>query len=645
MNLVKRSLVRWCLAGSLATAFGAGSLAHAEDLRDAAPNDAFLVVYGMKNPERDYMKKHYAAVWKEVQNTRIVEQVLQLAQSKMAEGDAEQFIAVRDALTNALAPVEWAKLTDMSEMLYAQKIEGPTAVHLMMARIPDGGAESLKKGVNNLFDLAVGASGGELSVETETVAGVEMKHLKLPVQGPVQFQPAIGVKGDVFIFTTSIAYAQQGLELLANPSASSKFDDTRVVDALARLPKAEDSVAIFDGEMLSAQLAGIPEFINQVANGNPEAAHVSQIISEVLTQTEAFDYEVTVEYTEGYSNRTAAYGKFSENAGETVIGKMLVHQEDFDNWSQIVPQSATGFSVNSGLTLLPLYDWVVEKLPEMVPGSQEGLDQFEAIQNQFDVHVREDILEAFPGGSVSLAFAGAPGPMGAQGSKSVTMLRCSKPERVSELLHRAFNAISEIPEVQSQGLALKPAKGLEGFEAISANPLNMAGISPVIGFRDGWMVIGTHTDAVETALVTQGGEQPGWSETEKFKSFGLPVEGAVKSISYENTGESIRAIAMGLQQAGMFAPMMIQMAASQNPNGGNQEVMQTLQQAAALLPSIGRIVGKMDFMDSKLEVCQPGPEEGTWIKHSVTLVKPPVEEKPSEKSTGKASDTKAPRKK
>lgn len=647
MNLVKRSLVRWCLAGSLAGALGLVPVANAEDLRDAAPNDAYLVVYGMKNPERDYMKKHYEAVWAEVENTNIVEQTLQLVQSKLGEGDVEQFIAVREALTNALAPVEWAKLSDISEMIYAQKIEGPTAVHLMMARIPDGGAESLKTGVTNLFDLAVGASGGQLSVQTETVSGVEMKLLKLPMDGPVQFQPAIGVKGDVFIFTTSMAYAQQGLELLANPSASSKFDDTRVVDALSRLPKAEDAVAIFDGKTLAAQLQGVPEFITMAAQGRPEAVRVSGIIKEMLSQTEAFDYEVTVEYTEGYSNRSASYGKFSDNAGETVVGKMMMNQQNFENWSQMIPQTATGFSVNSGITMLPLYDWAMEKMPEMFPEAKPGLAQFEAIQNQFDVHLKEDILEAFPGGTVSIAFPGAPGPMGAQGSKSVMMVRCTKPERVNELLHRAFNAISEIPQVQSQGLALKPAKGLEGFEAITAQFMAMAGISPVFGFKDGWMVVGTHADAVETALVTQGGEQPGWSATEKFKSFGLPVDGAVDAISYENTGDSIRAMAAGLQQAGMIGPMMLGMAQAQSPNQGSadKEVLQTIQQAMGLLPSVGRIVGKMDYMDSTLNVTQAGPEEGTWIKRSVTLIKPPAEPKPAAKSTGSSSDTKAPRKK
>jgi hypothetical protein len=69
----------------------------ADDLRDAAPPGAFMAVYGKHNPERDYQKEHFKAVWEEVQKAKLHEKILQLIQSNMSEGDAEKFVAARDA--------------------------------------------------------------------------------------------------------------------------------------------------------------------------------------------------------------------------------------------------------------------------------------------------------------------------------------------------------------------------------------------------------------------------------------------------------------------------------------------------------------------------------------------------------------------
>ncbi len=610
-----------------------GLTAHAEDLRDAAPADAYLAIYAMANPERDYQKQHFEAVLKEINDTKIVEKVLQLVQSNMGEGDAEQFLAVRDAFRAALAPVEWDKLMKISETLVVQKTEGPTTLSVMMFRIPDGGAESLKTGIVNLFGLAAGASQGNVAVGSQTVAGVDMTVLELPKQMPFVLQPAVGVKGDLILLTTSLAFAQESLELLGNPSATSKFDDPRVVDALSHLPKAEDTIVVFDGKLMSEQLQSIPTFIETASGGNPEAARVAGMLSEVFNQTAAFDIEVTVEYTEGFQNRSSSFGRMSKSANETVLGQMFAGQKSFDKWSTLVPASATGFSLTSGANALPLYNWIVEEIPAAFPESQQGFDKFAAIQDQFDLHLKEDLLESFSGETVSVTMPGAPTPFG-KGSQSVTMMRCSNPDRIQELLHRAINALGEIPEVRSQGVGLKEAPGLDGFEQLTAQFFGMAGIQPVIGFRDGWMVMGTHAAAVETMFANQAGEGDSWSDSDRFKQFGMEITGPVSSMSYTNTGENIRNLSQGLQQAGMFAPMLIGMAQGQNSNGKGPD-LKVIQEVLGLLPSVARIIGKFDFIDATTSACQPGSEAETYVRQSVTLIMPPKPEKPSAASTAK----------
>ena len=132
----KRSICLWS-AGTLA-ACSIGAAGNAADLKEAAPNDSFIAVYHKHNPERDYMKSHYQEVLKTIQQTRLLDRSLQIIQNQIGEADAKQFIAVRDALTTALAPVEWEKLGQTTELMFAQRMQAPASQQLVLVRIPDG---------------------------------------------------------------------------------------------------------------------------------------------------------------------------------------------------------------------------------------------------------------------------------------------------------------------------------------------------------------------------------------------------------------------------------------------------------------------------------------------------------------------------
>ncbi len=610
---------------------------HAADLRDAAPPEAYMAIWGTKNPERDYLKAHEQAVWDEVAKSKIFEKTLQVAQSHMSDGDATQFLAIRTTLQDALAPVQWDKVANASEVMYAQKMEGPTSLHLVMVRIPDDGAESLRQGIENLFKLASDASQGKLPMVTEKVAGVELTYLQLPAEVPLTFQPAIGVKGDILIFTTSLSFAQAGLELLDNPSANSKFDDPRLVDALTRLPAPEDALFFFDGKQLMSQLHEIPQFITRMSNGEPDAARATGLMTELINQCSAFDYEVSVQYTEGFQQRTAAYGKLSENAGETVMGQMLMNQQPFENWKSLVPADTVGFSLNSGFTLLPLYDWAMKEIPARFPESKDGFEQFAALQNQHDIHVREDILQSFTGEFASVSI---PGPVTALGKRadSVMMLRCTESEHIEELIHRGINALEEIPQVRQQGVSFEEVPGHDGFLQLKANALAMAQMDPVMGFKDGWMILGSKVAAVEAVLATKNGEATTWADSDRFREFGLSIDGPVSSVSFTNTGENIRAMSQAMQQLGMMAPMIIGMMQGQ-AQGEGAEAFQVVQELSGLLPSVGRIIGKLDFYDATMTVTQPGPETNSWVRNSVTLIRPPAAPKDSGAAEADGKDT------
>jgi hypothetical protein len=586
----------------------------ADDLRDGAPSDVFLATYHRHNTERDYLNQHYAHVWETIEETQIIDRFVEAVRKQMSEDDIAQFEEVWGTLEEAVAPIQWEALSKCTESLYAQKMEMPTSQHLLLLRVPDEGAASFAEGITNLFNLAEEASEGEVTVETSTVGDATLTWLQPPAEVPIPFSPCVGVMGDIFIFSSRQELARESIGLLGDPSAESKFDDERLTEALTHLPEMEDGVTFFDGRALFSQLGGISTFIRQQAGNEPDAERVATLIDSLIDEIDAHDFEVTVEYTEGYQNRSASFGRLAARAKDTVLGQMVLNQELFEDWSRWVPENATSYSLSSGVNLHPLYEWAMTTIPEQFPEAQEGLDQFANLQNQYDIHLDEDLLQSFSGETVSITLpGGANTALGAAG-ESVSFMKCSNPDRVRELLHRLVDQLKQIPQVRD--LALEEVEELEGFEAITSSVLAPTGMQPIIGFHDGWMVIATSPAAVQTVLDTRASSGPTIADSEAFQRFDLAVEGPVSAISYSNVGEGTRQAAMAIQQMGAMLPLF---TAQLPPEAaGARDFL-------ALIPSVGRIIGTLDFFEEQLSVTQPGPDELSYIRHSVTLVRPPSE--------------------
>lgn len=595
------------------------SAAVADGLMEAAPNDAYLAIYSKHNPERDYQNAYYADIRQTVEDTKIVDKFFAAIQKQVPPDQFAQFEMIKNQLLQAVSPIDWDAAMDCSESLYIQTMEIPTTHHLVMAKMADGGAASVVEGLTNLLKFVEAASQGQVGMKESEIGGIQMFGLELPADVP--FNPIFGATDDgMFVFTSSPRLMEQCMALLADPSAASKFDDPRVATALKVLPQWEDSIVFFDGKKLFSELKGMRAFIEGVGAGNEEATRIAELMGTVFNEVDIADFELTVEYTDGYQNRAATYGAMRGGYQETAVGKMFVNQEKFDNWSSWVPESATSWSLNSGATLAPLYTFLMEVIPQTFPEAEQGIAQFEAIQDQYDVHLYDDILTAFSGESVSVSFPGPPSPFGGPTAKSATFLKCDKPERVQELIQRGFDIVLEIPAVKKQGVTLTPVDGMEGFQQLNVSFFAMLNVKPVFGFKDGWMVLASHADAVQTIELARGGEAATVETSEKFTAFSLPIEGPINSTSYVNTGQQTRDFAQGLQSIGTMLPMMMAMAGG----GNNGPDLSKASDFLNLLPDLGRIVAKFDFLDSTLSMSKPGPTDGTYIRESVTLIKPPA---------------------
>jgi len=599
----------------LASCAAAAEQGKSLDLRRAVPADVFMAAHGKHNPERDFQREYYKQVWETVQETEIIERAIKIVTDRVPAEDVEKAKSVLEELREAVAHVDGEAILNCSEVVYAQSFEFPAAEHLILMRLTPEAAADVEQAVKNLFGLAEKYSDGDLAVETVKEGDVVLTVLSLPEQAP--FRPAVACIDDVFLVSTSERLARRSLAMLAGGEGESKFDDPRLKEALARLPEPEDNLTFYDGKMQFSKLRDIGAFIRKVEPDNPQSERVAGLIELLVDELAILDYEVTVEFTEENRNCSAAYGKLVPGAHEKLLAKVLAHGQPFEHWDRWVPAGALSYSLAMGANLHPAYEWIMEVVEERIPEAKPTLEKFERLQSEHDVYLDRDILQAFTGEVVSITLPPAtPSPLG--GQDSFVALRCHKPERIRELLHRLVDRLQEIPAVEAQELKLVECEELEGFEVVSALVLSAFKARPVIGFRDGWMVFGSNAEVVEKVFDTKAGEGQTIAETEAFKQFNLKVEGPVAAISYTNLAENTRQVSALLNQVGFLVPMIIGMAGAK----ADSEDLEAIQEVLALLPSVAQIVAKFDFLEAQLSVTQAGDEPDSYTRRSAILVRP-----------------------
>ncbi len=344
------------------------------------------------------------------------------------------------------------------------------------------------------------------------------------------------------------------------------------------------------------------------------------MIEHVIDQCAIIDYVTTVEYTEDGQNRSAALGKLSEGYKDTLLGKALSQGEAFEDWQKWVPADATAYSLSTGVNCHVLYEGIMEYVRDKFPETHDALDKFDKMQDDVDVHLDADVLQSFSGESVSFT-------MPAEGSGSMTKAdnvyasKCEKPDKIRELLGRAVDGLKKFPAVDAQQLELKDCEDLEGFQEIHALALQMSGAKPVIGFKDGWMIVASSVAAAEKFLAVRAGEADSIADSNKFEKFNLKADGDVYAASYTDVGAGVRQAADTVDQLSMMLPMYLAMA-TQN---AKPEEKKLAEEALGLLPSVAKVIRKFDFFEDKASITREGPLPDSFLCESVMNIRQPEE--------------------
>jgi hypothetical protein len=133
-------------------------------------------------------------------------------------------------------------------------------------------------------------------------------------------------------------------------------------------------------------------------------------------------------------------------------------------------------------------------------------------------------------------------------------------------------------------------------------------------------MIGSNPECVQKILDARAGKTATIDSSEHFARFHLPVKGAVDSLSYTDLEKTVHHVADAIRKVGGVAPMVLAMAGAND----NAEELKPVVEALALLPSVANVVEKFDYYQANLTVIQAGPLPNSYLKQSVTLIRPPV---------------------
>jgi hypothetical protein len=594
------------------------------DIKHAAPPDAFLAVYAKHNPARDYQRQYYADALKTFQDEKIGERILKIITSTAPPDKLAAAKSKLEELQTALEPIDLKALADADEMVMIEVMQAPFNHVLVGVRLKPDAAAGCERGLVQAMQLASQWSEGKLVVDTSHMNAATVTTMALPPASP--FQPAVARLGDIVLVSTNVALLRTSVELLQNPTAKSKFDDPRLQEALTHLPKPDDSLVFLDGRKLFADLRGIGDFVRSHAGTDKDAQRVAHLLDRVIDEVSIIDYQVTVQYTEPGRNRKTTLGKLTDDYQSKLLGKALMSAQPLDKWQTWVPADATAFEMHTGANLHEIYDGIVKLVRDVFPESERAFEKLDAVQQQIGVNLDRDILQSFSGEAASVTLPITKGS--STGHDSVTALKCSNPDRIRELIGRGVEALNRLPAVQMQQLKLEDCADLPGFQKLSAAFLQMFSAQPVIGFKDGWMIIGTSQQAAEKLLAVRSGKADSFASTPAFAEFekiGLAPNDPASAVSYRDIGAQVRQAADMLNQIGATLPMFLSMAAA----NAKPEELKPVQEAISLLPSIAKVVRKFDFFGHSFSIARKGPTPNTYLRESVTEVPMPKAEAPA----------------
>jgi tetratricopeptide (TPR) repeat protein len=230
----------------------------------AVPDDVFLCVTGMRNPERKFLDDYWGEVFQTLIDAGVADEVMGLFTAMLDTEQMEEVERLRTLAMERFGAIDWNELFGR-ETVFAERLNGPqtTSGGGLYMGPPDmvwimgsqgdladehfaGLVALLETFVDEINTLA---GGPRFAIERSQMAGADVAAVNFTknVPGAPPITIAFAKRGEILLASFGREILEESLALLAGDSTKRPIcADPRFIAAFEKLPEPEDAIVFFD---------------------------------------------------------------------------------------------------------------------------------------------------------------------------------------------------------------------------------------------------------------------------------------------------------------------------------------------------------------------------------------------------------------
>ena len=531
--------IRWIHAvalGLLASRAFADPLPAQFTLAHYIPQDAFLFVDKVRNPERAWVEDRWCNVWDAFVASGIDRDLTASVLSLLSDEDRAGTQASVERAVALIKAVRWQDLV-AKELAFAERVTTtlPGYEYAFLAR---GKRATLDANVAGLVAILkeVASLSDRFTVARRHLKDTEVWSMRLTgvAREDFDFSVELFYRGDVIGIVIGSRMTKDILSLMAGESPRRVIlAAPRFQEAVARVEAPEDSLVYSDVRLTVQEVAQLIERISASKSDTDrrKSDRKIHIVKKIIAMCDVIDYTVTTKQTDGRRVHTRTLTQFQPDKVNSPLARVFLDRRPFQRFDRYIPAEATGFRLSALIDLQHAYQIATDFIREEVPDGAGKLRRWDEMLASLGFDLEQDLFSWWSGEMMTVTLpTGVTTPIG--GTDRVIIIRVKDTPLASQKINSAISFLRAKLQAKGQCLMVSPAAvQADGFRSVTHPALAMY-LRPVIGVKDGWLFIGTSVDAINKCLAVAAGEKPSIMANERFQKEGLIPDGPVWRASF-----------------------------------------------------------------------------------------------------------------
>jgi len=492
-----------CLFPLLAVRAGAQSV----PLANGVARDAHMVIHGRTSQTPDPAAVALEKALGGLIESGIHEDILDLATMGMPTRKAERVRQTFHHVVGLLGKTDWNDLMGR-EVVFVETFGVPMPEYTLLCRVPEDRVSGHLADLREMFAGFAQMIGDELA----SVEEVERRTGKMVVfrveRAPVQL--AAGAVGDVIVLSSSTSATTAAMRRLAGGGKGSLEAEERYQESMRQLPPGTEGTFYLNVDGLMGFLSQGLQLAAGAVGRDPRSELAVALCRELVEELDVVDHLASSTASDGRTVTSTTLIRLKPDYQDSIWFDLCGKQQPWTEWYRYVPENATGFAFDSGVDVAGMLDWFTELAVDCAGGP----DNAPWAQSRLYARVRE-IAGHLSGEAACITFPQV-GEAGCACGETVVLLRLEKTDGVAEWLRDHLRHFASYAGRRGQEVEVASRDDLNEI-VVSALPW----IRPVVGVRDGMIVLATSPAALEQLARVQSGEARDIRSSERFAELGV----------------------------------------------------------------------------------------------------------------------------